>query len=347
LFAAAVAAVVGSGLAACGGEGDGSPPPVDAGAIEDGATRDSGVTTDGGDLAPDASVTDGGREPTDAASMETDGGAERCTFVGLAPGDVDVTLDHGGQRRAYRIHVPPSYDGTEALPLVLNFHGYTQTPEQQMAATRMNAEADDEGFIAVHPEGQGRSWNAGACCGDAAEEGLDDVGFVRAILDDVASRVCVDRRRVYATGMSNGGFLSHRLACEASDVIAAVAPVAGVLGIPAAECTPSRAIPVLHFHGTWDLLVPQEGRADLGFPSVEDTMTGWATRNGCTGEPAETYAMGDSRCETWSACTDGVEVGVCIIERGGHSWPGGVGDGSDINATDAMWSFLSGFALPH
>lgn len=327
------------GAAACGGD-DGPPSTTDGGRPPtDGSTSDTGTASDSGGGNADADT------PGDAGG--DDGGSAACGLVGLPPGDDIIELMFDGRTRRYYVHVPPSYDGSVAVPLVLDFHGFTSDPPQQIALSEMNPKSDAEGFVAVYPEGWGgaKSWNGGLCCGDAASMDLDDVGLVRAIIDDVASRVCIDRRRVYSTGMSNGGFLSHRLACEASDVIAAIAPVAGVIGVPMESCTPGRAVPVIHFHGTSDLLVPYNG-GSFGFPGVEETMMGWATRNGCDPTSMETYSMGDTTCQTWSGCDEGVLVTLCTSRGEGHWWPGGPGSGADIDATDTMWEFMSAYSLP-
>lgn len=332
-------------ILACGGA-DGPGDFADAGAAGDAGAPDASSTdaalADGGPA--DGGPADGGAADATAAS---DGGGGACGFVGLPTGDHTVTIEWEERTRTYHVHVPASYDGSIAVPVVLNFHGYTSNASQQIALSGMNDKSDAEGFIAVHGEGWGstQSWNGGQCCGTAMDEDLDDVGLVRAIIDDLATRACIDRERIYATGMSNGGFLSHRLACEAGDVIAAIAPVAGVLGIPEEDCTPPRAIPVMHFHGTNDTLVPYGGSSFTGFPSVPDTMMGWAERNGCTTGPDETYDVGNSHCETWTGCTGGVSVTLCTVEGGGHWWPGGPSSSADIDATEAMWEFLSGYSL--
>jgi polyhydroxybutyrate depolymerase len=319
-------------LAACGGGGDGT---TDAGGLDGATTPDATVLDAGGD-------TDGG--------LDLDGGgdvdgevAPTCSFVGLPAGDESIDIDFGGMTRTYRVHVPESYDGSVSVPLVLDFHGYSSDGLQQIVLSQMNAKSDTEGFIAIHPEGSGilKSWNAGACCGTAADMNLDDVGLVRAIIADVSTRVCIDPSRVYATGMSNGGFLSHRLGCEAADVIAAIAPVAGVLGIDDADCTPSRPMPVMDFHGTTDVVVPYEGSDILGFRSVAETIDSWVARDGCDASPAVSYMMGDTTCETWSGCDDGVEVTLCTSTGEGHWWPGGTASTADIVATDAMWEFFT------
>lgn len=269
-----------------------------------------------------------------------------CTGREAQPLDATWTLTSGGLERAFDVHVPASYDPARPAPVVFDFHGYTSNKEQQAFLSRMNEASDAHGFVAVHPQGTGASpsWNAGACCGTAVTEGVNDVGFVDAMLEALETRLCVDPARVYATGFSNGGFLSHRLACERAHRFAAIAPVAGVLGIE--DCAPSRPVPVLHFHGTLDSLVPYEGNPSNGFPSVADTFAGWAARDGCEGPPTVTFAQGDTTCETHAACEGGAEVTLCTVTGGGHTWPGGVpipGLGhttTEIVATDAMWAFF-------
>lgn len=274
--------------------------------------------------------------------------------VGKEPlgGNYDWKVTIAGKEREYHVHVPSGYDRTKPVPVVLSFHGYTSNGSQQDLLARMTAKADAAGFIAVHPEGVGisQSWNAGACCGEAASSAIDDVAFVGKMIDEVSSKLCVDSHRVYATGMSNGGFLSHRLACEMSNRIAAIAPVAGVLGVP--TCSPTRPMPVFQFHGTLDGLVGYNGNPSTGFPSVKQTMSGWATRNGCSQTPRETSKKGEVTCVTYDNCQAGSEVSLCTVTNGGHTWPGGMPVPSlghttkDIVATDTMWDFFVRHPLP-
>jgi polyhydroxybutyrate depolymerase len=265
--------------------------------------------------------------------------------------DVTYTMQHDGLERSYRLHLPSDYDRA-ATPLVFNFHGFTSGPVEQEYYSVMSETADREGFAVAYPQGTGApaSWDAGACCGSAVTDEVDDIGFVSAMIDAIGDSICLDRARVYSTGLSNGAFLSHRLACELSDRIAAVAPVAGVMGME--TCEPSRAVPVLSFHGTDDALVPFDGSEQMGFPSVEDTLAGWAERDDCTGEPTVTFDDGDAHCEAWDACAGGAAVELCVIDGGGHTWPGGrvpavVGKTStDISATERMWDFFAAHPLP-
>jgi polyhydroxybutyrate depolymerase len=256
--------------------------------------------------------------------------------------------------RSYELHVPPGYDGTTPLPVVLNFHGFTSNGAGQQAGTNMNATADREGFIVAYPNGLDDSWNAGICCGLSARFGVDDVGFTREIIADISARGCIDESRIYATGMSNGGFLAHRLGCEAADVIAAVAPVAAVLGIDESDCAPSRPIPIMHLHGTADPLVPVDGGGLADSSPVAESINGWLDRNGCTGEPTLSYENGKATCETTDACDGDASVTLCLIEDGGHCWPGQpcrmLGDlgeaTTDIDANEVMWELFSSSKLP-
>lgn len=301
---------------------------------------------------------DGGRGGEDGevdagASPEIPGrpavGADDCS--GRAPQPLDaiwsVTVD--GATREFRVHVPASYDPRRATPLVLNFHALGFSAAHQEELSLMTAKADAAGFVVVYPEGTGlpRSWNAGACCAPARVVGVDDVAVVRAVLDDVEAKLCIDARRVYATGMSNGAFLTQRLGCELAERIAAIAPVAGVMGMPV--CTPARPVPVMHFHGTADLFVPYDGGGLEGFTPVAESIAGWRERNGCGGggdAPVVTFAADDVTCETWGECAADAEVTLCTVVDGGHTWPGGtplVAGGhmtETISATDAMWEFF-------
>jgi len=325
---------------ACGSSSDGTPTP----AATPAAGTSAPPTGDATGTTPTA--------PADATPTTPPAAGAPCAGKEALSGDLDWLLKVGGVDRTVHVHLPKRYDATKASPVVLNFHGYTSNGAEQNSLAHMNDKADAVTFIAVHPEGTGTapSWNAGACCGDAAANATDDVGFVGKIVDELESKLCVDAHRVYATGMSNGGFLSHRLACELSTRIAAVAPVAGLLAIP--TCNPTRPMSVFQFHGTLDSLVPYAGNPTMGFPSVLQTMSGWATRSGCSVTPRETSKKGDVTCTTYDGCTGGAEINLCTVTGGGHTWPGGLPVPSlgytttNIVATDAMWDFFVKHPLP-
>lgn len=278
---------------------------------------------------------------TDLAQVSASSAANACSARAGRSGDLDWTIRSGDRDRTVHVHVPPSYDPAHRIPVVLNFHGYGRNGVELAQYSGMSAKADAAGFVVVHPEGTGspQAWNAG----EHFDNGVDDVAFVRAILDRLETELCVDAQRVFSTGISNGAFLSHRLACELSDRIAAIAPVAGLVDVP---CTPSRAVPVMQFHGTADSIIPWKGVPAHGFPGVEEMVAGWAMRDGCSEDRHTSFAQDEVRCDTQSACAEGSEVTLCTIGGGGHTWPGAqdvpeLGMTTHaIRATDAMWAFF-------
>lgn len=356
--AASLAALL-SLLACSAGSG---PPRGDGGGADGAATQDAGGDAGGADAAgsdagkADGSASDaGGPDGGSADGGGADaGGGDGGACLG-APGDYSDTLSFGGHDRTWDVHVPPGYDCHVPTPLVFNFHGTTKDIAYEKTLTKMIPKADAAGFIVVFPLGYGgsldRGWNAGGtCCGAPVSLGLDDVGLVKAILARLETQYNVDPRRVFSTGHSSGGFLSDRLACEAPDLFAAIAPVAAVNTAP--TCTPARAVPVLHFHGTADQVVPYGGSTIFGFPSVETTMSGWAARDGCGPTRSVVFQNGDSTCESYDACPPGVAVTLCTVTGGGHTWPGGTPDPlfgkttTDLSATDMMWDFFAAHPLP-
>src|SRR6185295_18438136 len=165
-----------------------------------------------------------------------------------AVGERSVTLQHGGVARDYIIHVPASYDGETPVPLVIDIHGLTSNASQQEAFSGWKAKSDREGFVVIWPNGLNNSWNGGSlCCGASLMNQVDDVGFLRVVVARTHADGCIDPKRVYATGLSNGGAMSHLLACRAADVFAATAPVS--MGNSTIPCTPSRPISVIMFRG--------------------------------------------------------------------------------------------------
>ena len=273
---------------------------------------------------------------------------------------ISIEVGSGGRKRTALVHVPDKYDPNVGAMLVLNFHGFLSAGWQEALLSRMSQESDQRGFIVAYPEGVAASWNAGACCGTAWTDSVDDVKFVRDLLDALEARWCIDKRRIYATGMSNGGFLSHRLACELSDRIAAVSPVAGVLGLEPNACNPGRPVPILDFHGTADPVVPFKGGTPLVpqlgvglvFRSVDETLEFWHKKNGCSAFESVFFANGDTQCVRWNDCQGGVLTALCRVDNGGHTWPGGVAiplvgkTSNDISATATMLDFFEAHPMP-
>jgi hypothetical protein len=220
------------GTSACSGPDDagtsaGSSSGTSGEPVSTGSGSTAGVTTSGEPLSTGGASEAGtsGAVTSTGAGESSDGessGGESstgepfvCPPAALAAGDHTIQVLHAGLKRSALVHIPASADLAARTPLVLNFHGLTSNPEQQVFFSGMNAKADAEGFILVYPAGVQSSWNAGACCGAAIDQNIDDVGFVRALVAQLSATLCIDERRIYATGMSNGGFMSHRLACEA------------------------------------------------------------------------------------------------------------------------------------
>ncbi|MGE0349025.1 alpha/beta hydrolase family esterase [Hydrogenophaga sp.] len=294
-----------------------------------------------------------------AACLPHMGAAQDATPI-TQPGEHRFTLTHDGLLRAYLVHVPASYRAGTAAPLVLSFHGGGGNMEIQ-ANDRyygLVSHAQRNGYVIVFPNGYSRlrsgklaTWNAGLCCGQARDRDVDDVGFVRAVVADVQRRLDIDPRRIYAQGMSNGGMLAYRLACEMADTFAAIAAVAGTDGSP--NCTPSRPVPVLHIHARDDDRVLFNGGSGsasathANFVSVPETVAKWSRLNGCTSEPRRVLEVAGAWCKTRAPCRGGSEVELCVTETGGHSWPGGrkvlggqAGSGALV-ANDVIWDFFS------
>ncbi|MDB5219010.1 MAG: hypothetical protein JWO86_6937 [Myxococcaceae bacterium] len=302
--------------AACGSDGSSAATTGEGGVGIGPGTDDEGGTTN-----PDRSPIN----PADGGGMDAAiDSSSTCTGKTGAVGDRSVVLTVDGKARTYDLHVPPGYDATKRTPLVFLFHGYTMTAAQIATATHFAATADARGYIAAFPTGIGTSFNAGDCCGQALSDMVDDVSFTRAMITSVAGDYCVDAKRTFASGFSNGGFLSYLLACELSDEIAAVASVSGGLRVDAAACKPKRPVPLFHVHGTNDFVVPYDGGGAGNAKPVSVSIDAFKTINGCAaGAGAVVFTKDDVSCTKWSGCTAGADVELCTVTGGGHQWPGG------------------------
>jgi polyhydroxybutyrate depolymerase len=279
----------------------------------------------------------------------------------LGPGDHFRKLDVDGRERSYFVHLPPQYDAGKPTPIVLAFHGAGTNAPVMALSSGLSVKADDAGFIVVYPNGTGDGnlllvWNSGGFRGANARNRPDDVAFVEALLDDLATVVNVDPQRVYATGISNGGMMCYRLAAELSDRIAAIAPVSGTMAVDRPR--PRRPVAVIHFHGTADKVVPFEGADErtakfLNFKSVEDTIRIWARLNACPREAttSELLDTADDGCtvtkKVYGPGKEGSEVVLYTIDGGGHTWPGRqwpvpwLGKTTkDISANELIWEFF-------
>jgi len=230
----------------------------------------------------------------------------------FAPGTNARTLTHDAVLRSYNVYAPASYDGQSAVPLVVDIHGLSSTAQQQQGLSGWQAKADEIGFLVAYPEGLDNSWNAGVCCGQSMADDVDDVGFLTAVVTAIEAEGNVDPDRVYATGLSNGGAMTQRLACEAADVFAAAAPLA--FPVPFADfataCQPTREIPVLLSMGLTDVLVPYAGGT---FAGAVESYQAWRAKNSCVGGAQEDLQIGGSDCTLDTACANDTQVGLCSV----------------------------------
>jgi polyhydroxybutyrate depolymerase len=277
-------------------------------------------------------------------------------------------LEYAGRQRTARIYQPSMRIAGAPLILILHGGGGSASSMELLTRGAFNRIADREGAIVVYAEGVDRHWNDGRDLPEtAARENVDDVGFIRALIEEMALRHPLDRGRIYATGISNGGFMSMRLACDAADAIAAVAPVTAVLSEKlGARCAPSRPVSIMIINGTEDPLVPWTGGMVkvLGVSrgavwSADRTFERWLELDGCSGSrrggartdnnPADKTVVVVHR----ERCRVDVEVRLYEIQGGGHTWPGGVAYASErlvgrvsqeMNAAEEIWKFMKGNA---
>ncbi len=261
------------------------------------------------------------------SSVALHSGARAAAFP-----DIAGALNIGGLQRTYQVHAPPG----PPTGLVINLHGAGMTAGAQAALTNYNAIADQYGFVVAYPDGIDQAWADGRGASVPDRQGVDDVGFLVALVDRLRQDHGIDPGRVFVTGMSAGGFMATRLGCERADVFAAIAPVAGSLG-SAFGCAPSRPVSVLAAHGTADPVVPFNGGPMLGRGGPSDIVAPpamaqrWRDLNGCP-PPVDEILPGVFRSAS-TGCAGGSEVTFVQLEGVGHVWPvGGAFDASHASA---------------
>lgn len=287
----------------------------------------------------------------------------------LTPGDQLRSLEFDGRTRSYLLHVPRNFDPSQPAAVILALHGGGTNAKTMVKFSGLSEMANRAGFLAVYPNGSGRNpnfltWNVGNCCGHALRENVDDVGFVRVLLDELGRSAKIDPARVFATGISNGGMLAYRLASELSDRIAAIASVAGPMGTE--TCQATRPVSVLHFHGTCDEFTPYNGGrgpksfSQADFHSVEFSVRAWIEANECPTAgselrlPNKNFDGTTVTKMTWGPGKAESEVVLYTIHRGGHTWPGrqpptsylGLST-SEIDANDVTWEFFTRHPMGH
>jgi len=269
------------------------------------------------------------------------------------------SLTYKGLVRTYLIHVPPGYLNSKPISLIIALHGGFGSAVNIENQSLLSIKSDEANFIVVYPEGVRvlgvRTWNAGGCCGAAASFNIDDVGFIDTLIEKLSAEYTIDQKRIFATGISNGGMMCYRLASDLANKIAAIAPVAATMVIKTVV-NPSRAIPIIHFHSFNDTNVPYTGGIGSGVsghynPPLDSVFNVWMNVNGCVKKDTIKNDQ-DYLLVKWSNCINNSEIHFYLTRDGGHSWPGGVkylpGDEPSkvINADDLLWDFFQSHPIP-
>ncbi len=381
-------AVATGGKASGGAPGTGGMPatggtPATGGKSATGGANAGGVATGGSAATGGKSATGGstqadtGGKATGGATSATGGGSSvSCPSTVLTAGDHTETITSNGQSRSFIVHIPTSYKGTSATPAILDWHPLGGTGSGQEGSSGWKAKCDSVGCIAVFPnssssQASDNSWNAGYCCDNAEHNQVNEVQFARDIITWLKANACLDAKRVYASGGSNGGGMTYRLACEASDVIAAVAPVdfrcvtgtdplANAGSVTAANNTAckcsnlNRPITVVAWdEGQDNSIVPYNGGqtpnlatdcpatgncVGIGFTSAQVNAQTWANFSGCTG--TATTDPNNSLCKTWTSCQGNTTVSLCTNNSASHLGVYG------SNWNDVAWTRMSTQSLP-
>ncbi len=279
-----------------------------------------------------------------------------CFFISFSQEAIQGTISHDNLEREYILYIPNSYNGEEAVPLVLNLHGYTSNAGEQMIYSNLVEVADTANFLLVHPMGTTNEmnepfWNSWGI------EGVDDIGFLSSLIDYLGNEYNIDLNRVYSTGMSNGGYMSYTLACQLSDKIAAIASVTGSMYLNQEFfCNPEHPIPVMQIHGTMDVTVPYIG--SINSESIDDVISYWVSFNDCS-ENASFSTLPDINTTDlcyvehyiYSDGNNGSSVELYKVINGGHTWPGayitlaGINTNQDFSASEKIWQFFSKYDI--
>ncbi|MBS1665202.1 MAG: phospholipase [Bacteroidetes bacterium] len=272
-----------------------------------------------------------------------------------------ASMNLDGWTRTYTLDLPPNYYDTSGLPLVIMLHGFGGSADQAEHDYGVTEKGNVNGWVVVYPEGiqsngpaHLRSWNTGTCCPVAQDNGVNDVHFIRVLIDQLVANYKVDPKRVYVAGMSNGAMMAYTLACDLSDKIAAITSVSGTLMV-SSPCQPSRVVPILHIHSALDTKVPYNGRYGMAshyFTPVDSTMKVWTVLDSCDTPPLVSEGGNYSKTE-WTGKDGNVAIDLYLTQDGGHSWPGGLkprwqadAPSTALNATDLMSDFFQRYRLP-
>jgi polyhydroxybutyrate depolymerase len=360
-----------AGAAGAGGKGGAGGQAGSGGAGgAGGAGGTAGAGGKGG--AGGTSGTGGSSGSGGAGGSSGTGGSSGSSCPGtLKAGNSNETITSGGKSRTFIVHLPTGYTGTSPLPVIFDFHPLGGTGQSQMQASGWGTKCDSVGCIAVFPNSgpSDNSWNVGYCCSNSQSQQFDDVQFTRDMIKWLEANTCVDSKRIYASGCSNGGGMSYMLACKAADVIAAVAPVdfrciTGTQPANASSLTPTnntactcmlpRPISVTSFdEGQDNSIVPYNGGktvvaadcppggscAAFNFPSATVNFGTWANFDMCTGTP--TTDPNNSICQTYMSCAGNTEVTLCTAPSGNHCGSYGL-----AKIVDTAWTQFQKESLP-
>ena len=315
------------GATASGGEAGNGGASGSTGQADGGSSRDATQNETSKDGSKDAA------DPADRPPQTCPAGRPAPTA-----GDSNVTLQDGGRSRKYILHAPSGLTAGTALAVVFDLHGAGGNGSQQKGMSGFSSLADKEKFLAVFPDGIDGYWNVDdTCCGTAGKEKIDDVGFLKAIITKLSTETCIDAKRIYVSGFSNGGGLAHRMGCDAADVIAAIAPTATDLRTQ--PCNAVRPISMMEIKGMADSLEPYDGGV-VGPDGGQYTDVGakasqklWADIDKCTG----TTTTNDKYCESYTQCEDGVEVDLCSLPNTDHST---YSNSLGFNVASVAWSMF-------
>ncbi|MFJ4783772.1 alpha/beta hydrolase family esterase [Streptomyces sp. NPDC088794] len=289
--------------------------------------------------------------PTASAAPSQPAAAAGCSGPNsqIPPGrTTSRTLTVGGLQRTYRVHIPATYTGTNPRSLILSFHGHGRTAAFQESLTQLST----VNALLVYPQGvTGTDGDTAWQGAPYSAPGVDDIAFTRALITQLQTDLCVDPRKIYASGKSNGGGFAALVGCRLADRVAAVATVAGAFYPQGGTCQPQRPVPVLDFHGQADTTIPYNGDASKGLPSLPTWLAAWAQRDGCTPTPQNTRVKTNVVHQVWPSCAGASTVEHYRIEDGGHVWPATTPNGdtatpTTIDATPLIWDFFQSHLKP-
>lgn len=289
-------------------------------------------------------------------------GCDKKDFRDESDNRISGSIQVDGRLRTYTLILPDNYSTGRDFPLVIAMHGGGGDADQFESTSKLSEKARSSGFMVVYPEGVRsngllglRTWNAGGCCEYARDNNIDDVKLLSLLTDHLVASYKINPKKIYATGHSNGGMMSYRLACELSDKIAAIA-VSGCTMVVTRDCQPSRPVPVMHLHSVLDSRVPYLGGIGISnvyYPPVDSGLMVWSGINGCLKAAEVLIDNSDYKLTQWSECQGQVTIQYYLTRDGGHGWPGGLPGGpfgdtpsKVINANDLLWDFFRKYQLP-